>query len=92
MHLEIYLLMTRETPGFVKLDVDGDRARTFHQEDVAKAELPRSERSGEFSLLDKFQGPNFHAPGGRDVAVECQQQKVRGFSHPVLLGSRRLEA
>ena len=26
-----------------------------------------------FPLLDDFKGPDFHAPGGRDMAVEWQQ-------------------
>lgn len=42
-HLKIYLFMTRETLGFVQLDVDGDSAGTFHEDDVAMAEFPGRE-------------------------------------------------
>lgn len=44
-----------------------------------------------FPLLDDFKGPDFHAPGGWDMAVEWQQQKVRDLLGPMLLGSHHLE-
>ena len=48
-------------------------------------ELAGEEGVVQFLLLDNFQGPDFHAPGRWDVAVQQQQQKVRDLSGPVLL-------
>lgn len=83
--------MTREASGFVKLNVDGHGPRRFQEEDIAIAEP--SGRKGALQLLlsDNFQRPDLHAPGGRDVAVQRQQEKVRRLSGPVLFRPGRFE-
>jgi len=60
--LEIYLFVARETSGLIQLDVDGDLAGTFHEDNVAMAELPGREGVVEFPLLHDLEDPDFQAP------------------------------